>query len=45
MAAGRLEGDHCDPFDRLVIAQAMLEGVAIVTRDPAFRPFPVELVW
>jgi PIN domain nuclease of toxin-antitoxin system len=36
---------HRDPFDRLLIAQAKLEGCAIVTRDPAFAAYGVPLVW
>jgi PIN domain nuclease of toxin-antitoxin system len=36
---------HRDPFDRLLIAQAKLEGCAIVTRDPAFAAYGVPVVW
>jgi PIN domain nuclease of toxin-antitoxin system len=36
---------HRDPFDRLLIAQAQIEGLAIVTGDPAFRNYHVQLVW
>jgi PIN domain nuclease of toxin-antitoxin system len=36
---------HRDPFDRLLIAQAKLEGCAIVTRDPAFPAYGVPVVW
>jgi len=35
---------HRDPFDRLLVAQAEEEGLALVTRDPAFRPYGVRLV-
>ena len=34
--AGRLDWAHRDPFDRMLAAQAMLEGLTLVTRDPAF---------
>jgi PIN domain nuclease of toxin-antitoxin system len=34
---------HSDPFDRLLIAQAMVEGLTIVTRDPAFEAYSVPL--
>jgi PIN domain nuclease of toxin-antitoxin system len=31
---------HGDPFDRLLIAQAMLSGRAIITRDAIFASYP-----
>lgn len=31
---------HRDPFDRLLVAQATIEGLTIVTRDPAIRSYP-----
>ncbi|MBI5479040.1 MAG: type II toxin-antitoxin system VapC family toxin [Deltaproteobacteria bacterium] len=43
--AGTLPGDHRDPFDRMIIAQAMTEDLPVVTADPAFAPFPVRRVW
>lgn len=36
---------HRDPFDRLLVSQAMCEEMAIVTRDPAFDAYPVKRVW
>jgi PIN domain nuclease of toxin-antitoxin system len=36
---------HRDPFDRLLIAQAQLERVPIVTADPAFGDYDVTVVW
>ncbi len=36
---------HRDPFDRLIIAQAMAEGVAVVTADHAFAAYDVAVVW
>lgn len=36
---------HRDPFDRLIIAQAMAEGLPILTRDPAFLDYPVQVLW
>jgi PIN domain nuclease of toxin-antitoxin system len=41
----RLPLHHRDPFDRLLIAQAIAENVPIVTRDPAFAGYPVEIIW
>lgn len=39
-----LPSRHRDPFDRMLIAQALVDGLAIVTRDPAFRAYDVSLV-
>lgn len=36
---------HGDPFDRLIIAQAMAEGMTILTADRTFEKYPVELLW
>jgi len=36
---------HRDPFDRLLVAQAMSEGVPIVTRDPAIAAHGVPTLW
>ncbi|MGH2728219.1 MAG: type II toxin-antitoxin system VapC family toxin [Actinomycetota bacterium] len=35
---------HRDPFDRLLIAQARLEGLVILTADPGFGLYDVELL-
>jgi PIN domain nuclease of toxin-antitoxin system len=43
--AGRSPGPHRDPFDRILIAQGQLEGLPIVTRDPAFADYDVEVIW
>jgi PIN domain nuclease of toxin-antitoxin system len=44
LAAGTLPRHHDDPFDRMLIAQAQIEGLTIVTRDPAFRAYGVSLL-
>jgi PIN domain nuclease of toxin-antitoxin system len=36
---------HRDPFDRMLVAQASVEGAAVVSRDEALRPYGVTLVW
>jgi PIN domain nuclease of toxin-antitoxin system len=36
---------HADPFDRLIVAQAMVEGLPILTSDDPFDRYPVERVW
>ena len=44
LAAGQLPSHHKDPFDRMLIAQAQLEGLTIVTRDQRFRQYDVPLL-
>jgi PIN domain nuclease of toxin-antitoxin system len=44
LAAGALPRLHEDPFDRMLIAQARLEGLTIVTRDPRFKRYAVATV-
>jgi PIN domain nuclease of toxin-antitoxin system len=36
---------HRDPFDRLLVAQAQVEQLPIVTVDPQLAPYDVEIVW
>jgi len=36
---------HGDPFDRMMIAQAMVEQMAIVSADEAFDVYPVTRIW
>ncbi|PYI46894.1 MAG: PIN domain nuclease [Verrucomicrobia bacterium] len=36
---------HRDPFDRMLIAQAQVEGFAILTADPRFKKYDVKVVW
>jgi PIN domain nuclease of toxin-antitoxin system len=36
---------HRDPFDRLLIAQAIAEGIPIVSADPALDRYPVTRLW
>jgi PIN domain nuclease of toxin-antitoxin system len=36
---------HGDPFDRLIIAQALLLGCAVVTNDPRFADYGVKVIW
>ena len=43
--AGRLAMEHRDPFDRMLIAQARLEGLTIATNDQAFEPFALDRFW
>jgi len=43
-AVGELPMHHRDPFDRLIIAQALLEGLTVVTRDPLFAKYAVPVI-
>ncbi len=43
--AGALPGHHNDPFDRMLIAQAMLENCTLVSNDRAFEAYGVERLW
>ena len=36
---------HRDPFDRMLIAQAIARGIPVLTPDPMFRQYPVALHW
>lgn len=36
---------HNDPFDRLMIAQAMQEEMVLLTKDQAFRDYDVQVMW
>lgn len=44
LAAGALPAHHADPFDRMLIAQARAEGLAVVTVDARFSDYDVELL-
>jgi PIN domain nuclease of toxin-antitoxin system len=36
---------HGDPFDRLIVAQAQIERLPVVTRDAVFREYGVRVIW
>ena len=44
-AVEHLPWHHRDPFDRILIAQASIEGASIISRDDALRPYGIPLVW
>lgn len=44
LAAAALPRHHEDPFDRMLIAQAQIEGLTLVTRDSAFRAYGVSVL-
>jgi len=41
----RLPLHHRDPFDRILIAQAMRENIPIVSADSAFDVYPIQRLW
>ena len=41
----KLDFHHRDPFDRLIIAQAMIEDISIISADSAFDAYPVTRIW
>jgi PIN domain nuclease of toxin-antitoxin system len=45
LLAGSFAQTHRDPFDRLLAAQALLEGVPLVTADSALSQFPISILW
>jgi len=36
---------HRDPFDRMLVAQSIHERMPLVTADPLFEKYPVEIIW
>lgn len=36
---------HRDPFDRLLIAQSLVEDLPIISNDAAFHQYPIERIW
>ena len=45
LALEKLGDYHKDPFDRLLIAQANVEGLTLVSKDDVFRHYDVALLW
>ena len=43
--AGDLAGAHRDPFDRMLIAQAMLEGLTLVSNEEVFDHYAISRLW
>jgi len=44
LAAGALPGHHSDPFDRMLIAQAKIESLTLMTRDVRLRDYDVQVL-
>ena len=45
LQVGRLPELHRDPFDRMLICQAIVVGMAILTPDELIRQYPVRTIW
>ena len=43
--AGALAPHHSDPFDRMLIAQCLCEGLVLVTRDRKLAPYGIDILW
>ena len=43
--AGALSGPHRDPFDRMLIAQALSRDLVLISNDAAFDRYPVRRLW
>ncbi len=45
LRAAMLPRIHRDPFDQMLVAQAQIEGLPILTADPAISRYDVETIW
>lgn len=45
MGVYQLPHHHGDPFDRLLIAQAITENIPILSKDPEFSSYPIDVLW
>jgi PIN domain nuclease of toxin-antitoxin system len=43
--AGTLPPHHADPFDRMLVAQALAEGLTLVTHDRRLEPYEADILW
>jgi PIN domain nuclease of toxin-antitoxin system len=41
----RLPGLHRDPFDRMLVSQAIVHGLAVLTPDPLVTQYPARTIW
>jgi len=42
---GGLPVPHKDPFDRMLVCQALYHGLVLLTPDPLIKMYPVNIVW
>lgn len=45
LKAGTLPGPHRDPFDRMIMAQATIENLTVITKDPIFTEYGIKTLW
>jgi len=45
LAVLKLPNHHKDPFDRILVAQSLVENISIVSGDPAMARYDVERIW
>ena len=45
IASARLPFHHRNPFDRALIAQALMDGIPILTVDAAMAQYPIRVIW
>jgi PIN domain nuclease of toxin-antitoxin system len=45
LRAGRLVGDHQDPFDRMIAAQALNDDIAVISADEKLDGFGIRRIW
>jgi PIN domain nuclease of toxin-antitoxin system len=45
VALSMLDFFHRDPFDRMIIAQAIDENISVISSDSIFELYPVRLIW
>jgi len=45
LRAGLFDVPHRDPVDRMLAAQALIEALPLISKDPVFRDFEVSVIW
>lgn len=45
LRAGRLDGEHRDPFDRMIAAQALAEDIPVLSSDLKLDTFDIRRIW
>ena len=45
LAVATLPNHHRDPFDRILIAQALVDGMTLASADAKFAPYSVPILW
>ncbi len=44
-ALGNLPSIHKDPFDRMIVAQARVESLCLISHDSTLKKYPVDIMW